>query len=139
MATLLDKDEENDAQPTTNHSGDTKGIQGGSSRGGFRKMARIGRKMVELSETGFTQSIALIIDTTTIPRSKPGTSASKQKEIIVIGKLDTASNANLISYEILIDEGLQEELLVPIPADKLIKLHSLEGAKYTPELEVTLQ
>ncbi|KAH6630607.1 hypothetical protein B0J18DRAFT_407835 [Chaetomium sp. MPI-SDFR-AT-0129] len=148
MATLLldEEDEENDAQPTTNHSGDTKGLQGirssninnTSSRGGFRKMARIGRKMVELSETGFTQSIALIIDTAPIPGSEPGTSVSRQKEILVIGKLDTASDANLVSYEMLIDAGLREELLVPIPPNK-IELHGLEGAKCTPQWEVTLQ
>ncbi|KAK4144942.1 uncharacterized protein C8A04DRAFT_27189 [Dichotomopilus funicola] len=146
MATLLldEEDEENDAQPTTNHSGDTKGLQGISSsnntsgRGGFRKMARIGRKMVELSETGFTQSIALIIDTAPVPGSEPGTSVSRQKEIMAIGKLDTASDANLVSYEMLIDSGLREELLVPIPPYK-IELHGLEGAKCTPQWEVTLQ
>ena len=140
MATLLlDEEEDNGAQPIAGNLGDTNAPRGGGSRGGFRKMARIGRKMVELSETGFTQSITLILDTQPMEDPNAKTTISRQKEVMVIGKLDTASDANLVSYDILIDAGLQEELLIPIPVDKMVELHGLEGAKCTPEWEVTLQ
>lgn len=144
MATLLsDEDDENngqhnetDGQPTTGNSGDTNVPPRGGDRGGFRKMARIGRQMVELSETGFTRSITLIIDA--LEDSNGKEPVSRQKEVKILGKLDTASDANLVSYDMLIDEGLQEKLLIPIPVEKRIELHGLEGAKCTPEWEVTL-
>jgi len=97
-------------------------------------MARIGRKMVELSETGFVRPITLIIET-----SDDGEQQHYgQKEIKVLSKLDTASDANLVSYDMLLQEGLREEMLIPIPVEKRVELHGLEGARCTPEWEVTL-
>jgi len=152
MATLLaDEDDEHvdakveqvpatrDTQEGTTRQEDA--LKENKERGGFRKMARIGRQMVELSETGFTRSITLIIDTVDAVRNNDQSSISRyvQKEVKILSKLDTASDANLVSYDMLVQEGLREDLLVSIPADKRVELHGLDGAKCTPEWEVTLR
>ncbi|KAH7121755.1 hypothetical protein B0J13DRAFT_567225 [Dactylonectria estremocensis] len=103
-------------------------------RGGLRGMARIGREIAELTKTNFVTTITLVIETSSEEQNE-----ICQKHIILPGKFDTGSDENLVSYDLLHEQGIREELLIPIPVDKRVELTGVdETFTCTPEWEITL-
>ncbi|KAH7121594.1 hypothetical protein EDB81DRAFT_952298 [Dactylonectria macrodidyma] len=104
-------------------------------RGGLRGMARIGRELAELTKTNFVTTITLIIETA----SSEERNEVCQKQIVIPSKFDTGSDVNLVSYDLLHEQGIREELLIPIPVDKRVELTGVdETFTCTPEWEITL-
>ncbi|KAM6513641.1 hypothetical protein FALCPG4_016023 [Fusarium falciforme] len=104
-------------------------------RGGLRGMARVGREIAELTKTNFVTTITLIIETA----SSEKRNEVCQKQIFLPSKFDTGSDANLVSYDLLHEQGIREELLIPIPVDKRVEFTGVdENFTCTPEWEITL-
>ena len=54
-------------------------------------------------------------------------------------KLDTASKANFVSLDYLLQAGFDQSALKPIPTDQQAEVEGLNGARYTPKHEINLK
>lgn len=105
--------------------------------GGLRRVVRSGRSLAELATTNFMMDIKVVIETFVNDGHMQGI---RQQDIIIVpSKLDTGSDHNLVSFELLVEHEICDDLVIPIPPDQRIEITGLQEAfTYTPEWEVTL-
>ncbi|RDL37958.1 uncharacterized protein BP5553_05391 [Venustampulla echinocandica] len=101
---------------------------GSSLPPGKRKDAM--QAFAKLIEANFTRDATIIID------KQSGEGPSRFRYIPVRAKMDTGCDDNLISHELLTDNGVVETMLVPNDENK--EFMSVQGFRFSPEYQIEL-
>jgi hypothetical protein len=90
------------------------------------------RRLGQLADDNFT------LDATVMVEKESGDGPLKHTPVPLRAKLDTGCDSYLISYERIMEAGINSDLLHPIEPGRQIKLESIGEVVVVPEMEVKL-
>ncbi|KAL8936871.1 MAG: hypothetical protein Q9211_003976 [Gyalolechia sp. 1 TL-2023] len=92
----------------------------------------VGHALKDLIKQNFTRNATIVVNSDV--ESYP----ERIRYVHVRAKMDTGCDDNLITMAVFEKAGIHISNLLEIPADEMVELHGLEGAKCTPQYETTL-
>ncbi|KAL8845066.1 MAG: hypothetical protein Q9176_000738 [Flavoplaca citrina] len=92
----------------------------------------VGHALKDLIKQNFTRNATIVVD------SGDGSCPESIRYVHVRAKMDTGCDDNLITMTVVEKAGIHKSNLLEIPANEMVELHGLEGAKCTPLYETIL-
>lgn len=114
--------------PEDKYGQETRNISKGNKQGVIQRLRRLG----QLANDNFT------VDATVLVEKETGEGPLRHNPVPLRAKLDTGCDSYLISYERIIEAGINLNLLRPIEKGRQIKLESIGEVVVVPEMEVKL-